>query len=252
MPNTLSKVLHSWKSFTSHQIGKTLRRAGELWQDESFDHIVRDEQHLARFSRYIAENPNKARLASGIFRLGGGLATREHASGSGAGVSPATGASRPRTIGVPAPDTGETPGPTGGTPAPLLHDLGLVALRNGEVAVITLAAGAGSRWTQGAGVVKALHPFCKLAGRHRTFIEAHLAKSRRLSRLTGTALPHVFTTSYLTHGPTEEFLARENHYGYDAPLFLSPGKAIGLRMVPTVRDLRFLWEEMPQQILDEQ
>ena len=135
---------------------------------------------------------------------------------------------------------------------PELHDLGLTALRNGKVAVITLAAGAGSRWTQGAGVVKALHPFCKLAGRHRTFIEAHLAKSRRLSRLTGTALPHVFTTSYLTHGPTEEFLARENHYGYDAPLFLSPGKAIGLRMVPTVRDLRFLWEEMPQQILDEQ
>jgi hypothetical protein len=135
---------------------------------------------------------------------------------------------------------------------PELHDLGLTALRNGKVAVITLAAGAGSRWTQGAGVVKALHPFCKLAGRHRTFIEAHLAKSRRLSRLTGTALPHVFTTSYLTHGPTEEFLARENHYGYDAPLFLSPGKAVGLRMVPTVRDLRFLWEEMPQQILDEQ
>ena len=28
--------------------------------------------------------------------------------------------------------------------------------------------------------------------------------------------------------------------------------AIGLRMVPTVRDLRFAWEEMPQQLLDEQ
>ena len=53
-------------------------------------------------------------------------------------------------------------------------------LRAGEVAVVTLAAGAGSRWTQGAGVVKALHPFCKLGGRHRTFIEMHLAKSRRI------------------------------------------------------------------------
>ena len=31
----------------------------------------------------------------------------------------------------------------------------------------------------GAGVVKALHPFCKLGGRHRTFLEVHLAKSRR-------------------------------------------------------------------------
>ena len=133
-----------------------------------------------------------------------------------------------------------------------LTSLGLTALKNGELAVVTLAAGAGSRWTQGAGVVKALHPFCKLAGRHRTFIETHLAKSRRVSRQAGTPIPHIFTTSYLTHAPTEEFLARQNHYAYDGPLFLSPGKSVGLRMIPTVRDLRFVWEEMPQQILDEQ
>ncbi|HEY2952453.1 MAG TPA: UTP--glucose-1-phosphate uridylyltransferase, partial [Verrucomicrobiae bacterium] len=133
-----------------------------------------------------------------------------------------------------------------------LKSLGLDALRNGEVAVVTLAAGAGSRWTQGAGVVKALHPFCKLGGRHRTFVETHLAKSRRASRLAGRPLAHVFTTSYLTHEPTAQFLARQNNYGYDGPLFLSPGKAVGLRLIPTVRDLRFAWEEMPQQLLDEQ
>ncbi|HEY5909239.1 MAG TPA: UTP--glucose-1-phosphate uridylyltransferase, partial [Verrucomicrobiae bacterium] len=129
---------------------------------------------------------------------------------------------------------------------------GLDALRRGEVAVVTLAAGAGSRWTQGAGVVKALHPFCKLAGRHRTFIETHLAKSRRVSRECGVALPHIFTTSYLTHEPTVEFLEREANYQYEGPLMLSPGKSVGLRLVPTVRDLRFMWEEMPQQVLDEQ
>jgi hypothetical protein len=133
-----------------------------------------------------------------------------------------------------------------------LAAVGLAALKNGEVAVVTLAAGAGSRWTQGAGVVKALHPFCKLAGRHRTFMETHLAKSRRVSRAAGTSIPHIFTTSYLTHAPTEEFLARQKHYGYQGPLFLSPGKSVGLRMIPTGRDLRFVWEEMPQQILDEQ
>src|SRR5205823_8234475 len=135
---------------------------------------------------------------------------------------------------------------------PALRDTGLAALRNGEVAVVTLAAGAGSRWTQGAGVVKALHPFCKLAGRHRTFIEAHLAKSRRISRLAGLPLPHIFTTSYLTHEPTARLLVRQNNYGYEGPLYLSPGKSVGLRMVPTERDLRFAWEEMPQQLLDEQ
>ena len=129
---------------------------------------------------------------------------------------------------------------------------GFDALRNGEVAVVTLAAGAGSRWTQGAGVVKALHPFAKLAGRHRTFLETHLAKSRRMSRIAGAEIPHVFTTSYLTHGPTAEFLAVNRRYGYRGPLHLSPGKNVGLRMVPTERDLRFAWEEMPQQLLDEQ
>ena len=45
-----------------------------------------------------------------------------------------------------------------------LRQAGLAALARGELAVVTLAAGAGSRWTQGAGVVKALHPFCKLDG----------------------------------------------------------------------------------------
>jgi hypothetical protein len=133
-----------------------------------------------------------------------------------------------------------------------LHARGMAALRSGEIAVVTLAAGAGSRWTQGAGVVKALHPFAKLGGRHRTFLETHLAKSRRVSALAGASIPHVFTTSYLTHEPTANFLAKHDNYGYSGPLLLSPGRSVGLRMVPTERDLRFAWEEMPQQMLDEQ
>src|SRR5262249_14652131 len=99
-----------------------------------------------------------------------------------------------------------------------LKALGRESLRRGEVAVVTLAAGAGSRWTQGAGVVKALHPFCKLAGRHRTFAETHLARSRKVSREAGASIPHIFTTSYLTHAPIEEFLARQKNYGYEGPV----------------------------------
>ena len=34
------------------------------------------------------------------------------------------------------------------------------------------------------------------------------------------------------------------------PLYLSPGRSVGLRMIPMPRDLRCAWEEMPQQILD--
>jgi len=128
---------------------------------------------------------------------------------------------------------------------------GLDALAAGSVAVLSLAAGAGSRWTQGAGVVKALHPFCKLGGAHRSFLEVHLAKSRRISRLAGEWIPHLFSTSHLTHAAIDRWLTRHNRLGYEGPIHLSPGRAIGLRMVPMVRDLQFAWEEMPQQMLDE-
>jgi hypothetical protein len=130
--------------------------------------------------------------------------------------------------------------------------LGRQSLEAGEVAVVTLAAGAGSRWTQGAGVVKALHPFAKFAGRHRTFLAVHLAKSRRTGRRFGVAVPHVVTTGYLTHAPITEHLNRHEQYGYPGPLHLSPGRAVGLRLVPTARDLRFAWEETAQQRLDDQ
>jgi len=125
---------------------------------------------------------------------------------------------------------------------------GLDALRRGEAAVVTMAAGVGSRWTQGAGVVKALHPFCRLAGRHRTFLDVHLAKSRRTGRLAGTSVPHVITTSYLTHRQIEA--GGLDTTGVEA--VLSPGKSVGLRMIPMTRDLRFAWEELSHQVLDEQ
>ena len=130
----------------------------------------------------------------------------------------------------------------------LLRARGLDALRRGEAAVVTMAAGVGSRWTQGAGVVKALHPFCKLAGRHRTFLDVHLAKSRRTGRLASVTVPHVITTSYLTHRQIESFGL--DTAGVEA--ILSPGKSVGLRMIPMARDLRFAWEELSHQVLDEQ
>ncbi|MFM7292447.1 MAG: UTP--glucose-1-phosphate uridylyltransferase, partial [Planctomycetia bacterium] len=129
-----------------------------------------------------------------------------------------------------------------------LRRLGTEALRRGEAAVVTMAAGVGSRWTQGAGVVKALHPFCRLSGRHRTFLDVHLAKSRRTGRLSGVPVPHVITTSYLTHRQIESFGL--DTAGVEA--VLSPGKAVGLRLIPMARDLRFAWEELSHQVLDEQ
>jgi hypothetical protein len=139
-----------------------------------------------------------------------------------------------------------------GSPSLEWVKLGRQSLEAGEVAVVTLAAGAGSRWTQGAGVVKALNPFARLGGKHRTFVEVHLAKSRRASRQFGAAIPHIVTTGYMTHEPIADHLGRTNRYGYPGPVHLSPGRSVGLRLVPTARDLRFAWEETAQQRLDEQ
>ncbi len=65
-------------------------------------------------------------------------------------------------------------------------------------------------------------------------------------------MPVVVSTSYLTHAPIEQFLQSPQGKSYPGPLLASPGRSIGLRMIPMSRDLRFAWEEMPQQMLDVQ
>jgi len=128
---------------------------------------------------------------------------------------------------------------------------GRTALERGEAFVITLAAGAGSRWTHGAGTVKAIYPFAKLADRFRTFLEVHLAKTRRRGTEFGVTPLHVITTSHLTHVPISNLLEREQGYGLRDVVFLSEGRSIGLRLVPTARDLRFAWAELREQKLEE-
>ncbi len=121
----------------------------------------------------------------------------------------------------------------------------------GELAVVTLGAGVGSRWTTGAGVVKAVNPFVQLAGRHRSFLEIHLAKTRRVARRLGSPVPHIVTTSYLTHSAIERHLRATDNYGHDGPVYLSRGQSIGQRLIPMTRDLTFLWEETSHETLDE-
>ncbi|MBX6311938.1 MAG: UTP--glucose-1-phosphate uridylyltransferase, partial [Isosphaeraceae bacterium] len=128
---------------------------------------------------------------------------------------------------------------------------GEAALGAGAVAVVTLAAGVGSRWTTGAGVVKAVNPFVSIDGRHRSFLEIHLAKTRRSQQTYAASIPHVVTTSYLTHAAIERHLERTGNYGHEGPVFLSRGQSIGQRLIPMARDLTFLWEEQAHETLDE-
>lgn len=129
---------------------------------------------------------------------------------------------------------------------------GARAIRDGSVAVLTLAGGVGTRWTTGAGVVKAVNPFIQIAGRHRSFLEIHLSKTAKTAATFDSTIPHVVSTSFLTHAPIEKHLGITANYGYTGPLYLSPGRSLGQRLVPMARDLMFLWEETPQETLDEQ
>ncbi len=69
--NTLSAILHSWKSFTAHKAQKVAQASrlqiptGEaFWQRESYDHLVRDESDMARVCEYTVLNPEKAGLCN--------------------------------------------------------------------------------------------------------------------------------------------------------------------------------------------
>ncbi|MEX2176125.1 MAG: hypothetical protein WD872_17315 [Pirellulaceae bacterium] len=55
-------IMQSIKSYTAHECNAVLGRAGVFWQDESYDHCVRDEDELERIFDYIELNPVKAGL----------------------------------------------------------------------------------------------------------------------------------------------------------------------------------------------
>ena len=105
---------------------------------------------------------------------------------------------------------------------------------------------------RGLELSKRYTPFAYMEGRHRNFMEVHLAKSRKVMQTYGCHPCHVFTTSYLTHKPITAWFENSSLSQRGNPIRLSKGKSVGLRFVPTLEDLRFAWELLPQQQLDEQ
>ena len=62
---TLSRILKSWKGFTSREVNGLLGRTGTpFWQVESFDHLVRDDEDLHRCCHYTTMNPVAAGLCA--------------------------------------------------------------------------------------------------------------------------------------------------------------------------------------------
>jgi len=60
--HTLASIMQSLKGYTARETNRILGRKGRFWQDESYDHIVRDEQELERIVKYVLNNPVKAGL----------------------------------------------------------------------------------------------------------------------------------------------------------------------------------------------
>ena len=60
---TLVEILNGIKGASAHTINKALRRSGPVWQDESFDHVLRSAESLEAKTRYICQNPVRRGLA---------------------------------------------------------------------------------------------------------------------------------------------------------------------------------------------
>ena len=60
--HTLSEIMQSFKSLTSHKANKILGRKGQFWMGDYFDRYIRNGEHFTKTVQYIEDNPVKARL----------------------------------------------------------------------------------------------------------------------------------------------------------------------------------------------
>ncbi len=58
----LDKLMKLIKGYSANGINKILNKTGSLWQSESYDHVVRNEDEFLRILKYVIYNPVKAGL----------------------------------------------------------------------------------------------------------------------------------------------------------------------------------------------
>jgi putative transposase len=59
----VSRIVHSWKSFTAKAIAGVTGVQGRIWRPDYWDRVIRDAKHFAAAVDYIDYNPVKAGLA---------------------------------------------------------------------------------------------------------------------------------------------------------------------------------------------
>lgn len=58
------RIMHSIKSYTRNACNRRLKLQGPFWQQESYDHWVRNTEELERIIQYVENNPVRAGLVS--------------------------------------------------------------------------------------------------------------------------------------------------------------------------------------------
>ena len=58
----LSRFMGSWKEWTAKAIKRELQLAGNVWQREFFDHVLRSDESYSEKWNYVRENPVRAGL----------------------------------------------------------------------------------------------------------------------------------------------------------------------------------------------
>lgn len=58
-----TQIMQAIKSASAHAINRQLGRAGRVWQEESFDRLLRSDEKLREKAEYICANPIRAGLA---------------------------------------------------------------------------------------------------------------------------------------------------------------------------------------------
>ncbi len=60
----LAKILQSWKTHSAKEANRILGKSGTFWQEEYYDHIVRDGEDLKHQVGYILRNPLRGRVSA--------------------------------------------------------------------------------------------------------------------------------------------------------------------------------------------
>jgi REP element-mobilizing transposase RayT len=60
--HALSAIMQSLKGYTAYEANLRLKRLGQFWQHESYDHIIRSLEEWQRICNYVLNNPVRAGL----------------------------------------------------------------------------------------------------------------------------------------------------------------------------------------------